>query len=116
MLIAGAFFIIAFGSGKSKQENNSPPESSSSSSPKDDNNSSTNNSPVYDRNTVYEAGKEDFTNTLNGGIILTPSEARILFNTRFPNGTEKDHGYYVDGFNNAVINNMTLINNIKNNQ
>lgn len=113
-LLAGAFFIIAVGCGNSKENNNSSSQANSPSFSEDNNNSDKSNSTAYDRNTVYEAGNEDFTNTLKGGIILTPSEARLLFDVRFPDGTEKDHKNYVDGFNNAVINNMSLINEIKN--
>jgi hypothetical protein len=114
ILIIITFIIISIGSGNSEENNSVSPQNSPSSSSVD-NSDSSGKTLEYDRNTVYEAGKEDFTNCLNGGIIPTHIEERAMFKTRFPNGTEKDYYNYADGCNSAAISNMSLIQEIKNN-
>ncbi len=67
-------------------------------------NTSSSSSTSYDKNTVYNQGMEDYTNTLRGGVTMSISEERMVFDVKFPNGTDEDFQNYKNGCQRAFWN------------
>lgn len=52
---------------------------------------------TLETNVYYNQGVLDYTKCLSGGLTLSLSEERAVFDTRFPNGTDADFQYYKKG-------------------
>lgn len=88
-----AFIFIFLFSIKNQSEKSSGSNSSENAISSPANSSSLS----YDKNSVFNQGFEDYTNSLKGGITLSNSEKRMVFDVKFPNGTDADFQNYKNG-------------------